>query len=61
MNIEGAFNELTLVVPADVPVRTNTDGLLNLIDRRRETPSTGGPSYRLRVEGAFSRTIVRSE
>lgn len=61
VNVEGAFNALTLVVPEDVPVYPNTDGFLNLVDRRRDRPPTGGPGYRLRVQGAFSRTVVRSD
>jgi hypothetical protein len=60
VNVEGAFNALTLVVPDEVPVRTDTDGFLNLIGRRRDRPAGGAAGYRLRVEGAFSRTRVRS-
>ncbi len=61
IDVQGAFNGLTIVVPPTVPMRTSTDGFVNSVDGRRDAARLSGPGYRLRLEGAFSRTSVRSE
>ena len=48
VELEGAFNELELVIPEDTPVRVTTDGFINLVDRRATDRALSGPTYRLR-------------
>lgn len=61
VNLEGAFNRLELVIPADTPVRVSSDGFINLVDRRPSGRSLNGPAYRLHSDGAFNRVVIRSE
>ena len=59
--LEGAFNNLELVIPEDSPVRISTDGFLNVVDRRDGTDTPTGPAYRLLADGAFNRVVIRSD
>lgn len=59
--LDGSFNRVVLEVPASTPVRVGTEGFLNFVDERRgDQGPDGGPGYRLRLEGAFNRLVVRS-
>lgn len=65
LRLEGAFNQVTIEVPATTPVRTSSEGVLNFVDQRREDGepaggASGAPGYRLRLRGAFNRVVVRS-
>jgi len=61
LNLEGAFNKLELVVPADTPVRVSSDGFINVVDRRPNGRALNGPTYRVHSDGAFNRVVIRSE
>ena len=61
VNLEGAFNRLELVIPADMPVRVSRDGFINVVDRRPNGRALNGPAYRVHSEGAFNRVVIRSE
>lgn len=61
VNLDGAFNQLELVVPVDTPVRVSRDGFINLVDRRPNGRARSGPAYRVHSEGAFNRVVIRSE
>jgi len=72
LDLEGAFNQVVLEVPAATPVRVSREGFLNVVDRKRaghaRTPRDegaddgpdGAPGYRLSLQGAFNRVVVRS-
>ena len=65
LRLEGAFNQVTLEVPAATPVRVSSEGFLNVVDERREDAGrrgggAGPPGYRLRLQGAFNRVVVRT-
>jgi len=51
IRLEGAFTGYHLQVPEGVPVRVQTDGVLNVISGSRGGP---GPGYRIRLRGAFN-------
>jgi hypothetical protein len=59
---KGAFNHFVIEVPDTTPVRVSSDGFLNLTNgrSRRKRPPSGSPGYRVDVEGAFNRLVVRS-
>lgn len=61
LNFEGAFNQVRVVVPPSVPVRVSRSGLLNSVDGRPEARSLTGPGYRLGLEGAFNRVVIRPD
>lgn len=61
IRVDGAFNDINLVVPPDTPVRVVEDGFLNLVSGRKEARGLTGPAYRLRVDGACNRVEVRSD
>lgn len=62
LNFKGAFNHFVLEVPSTTPVRVSTDGFLNLTNgrSRRNRPPSASPGYRVDLEGAFNRLVVRS-
>ena len=62
LDFKGAFNSVVIEVPPTTPVRVSSDGFLNLVDGRRRDrrPPGWSPGYRLGVEGAFNRVVVRS-
>lgn len=60
VDYEGAFNNFEMVVPDEVPVSVSSDGFLNIVDGRPRRDRTG-PGYRLRVDGAFNRIVIRAE
>jgi len=66
LDLEGAFNQVVLEVPATTPVRVRREGFLNVVDDSREErgrrggETDGAPGYRLRLEGAFNRVVIRS-
>jgi hypothetical protein len=62
LDFKGAFNHFVIEVPATTPVRVSSDGFLNLTNgrRRNRRPPSGSPGYRVDVEGAFNRLVVRS-
>jgi hypothetical protein len=61
LDLDGSFNRVVLEVPASTPVRVSTEGFLNSVDESRgDGAPHGGPGYRLRLEGAFNRLLVRS-
>ena len=69
LDFEGAFNQVEIEVPLGTPVRTTTGGLLNLVDREGDRGVAAGrqgdgkdaaPGYRLSLDGAFNRVVVRS-
>lgn len=58
LDIEGAFNQVTIEVPATTPVRVDREGFLNVVDESgRATNDAAG--YHLHLKGAFNRTIIR--
>jgi hypothetical protein len=61
IDLNGAFNHVTLEVPPDTPVRTGTDGFLNVVDGRPGAGSLEGPGYRLDLDGAFNHLVVHSD
>jgi hypothetical protein len=61
VNLEGAFNQLELVVPADTPVRVSSDDFIDVVDRRPNGRALKGPAYRVHSDGAFNRVVIRSE
>jgi hypothetical protein len=60
LDFEGAFSNLEIVVPDEVPVSVSTDGFLNWVDGRPRRDRSG-PGYRLSVDGAFNRVVVRGD
>ena len=72
LDLEGAFNRVVLEVPAATPVRVRREGFLNVVDDshagRDRAPRDGGadggpggaPGYRLSLQGAFNRVVVKS-
>ena len=60
VTLNGAFNQLRLEVPAATRVRVSTDGILNFVDDGPGARSRAGPGYRLLVDGAFNRLLIRS-
>ena len=76
LDVEGAFNQVLIEVPAATPVRVSREGFLNVVDEKqaarvvdagREHGPRGGdggpddaPGYRLNLQGAFNRIVVRS-
>ncbi len=62
LNLKGAFNHVVIEVPRATPVRVSSDGFLNLVDGRRrdKRPPGGNPGYRVGLDGAFNRLVVRS-
>lgn len=72
LDLEGAFNRVVLEIPAATPVRVSREGFLNVVDDRhagreratRDGSAEGGPGgapgYRLSLQGAFNRVVVRS-
>jgi hypothetical protein len=57
INVKGAFSRYSFAVPAQVPVRVDSDGAFNYVTGER-----GGrlPGYRVRLDGAFNRVSVSS-
>jgi hypothetical protein len=60
LELNGAFNDYQLVVPETIPVRIDADGPFNLVDDRA-SPHSGGPGYRVRLEGAFNSVSLSSD
>lgn len=75
LDLEGSFNRVVIEVPVTTLVNVRSEGFLNFVDQRREGQGArdggGGavgrdrgpgvpPGYRLRLEGAFNRIVVRS-
>ncbi len=67
LDLEGAFNQVVLEVPARTPVRVTSEGFLNVVDKRTaegaaadRAAADGAPGYRVQLEGAFNRVVVRS-
>ncbi len=65
LDLDGAFNQVEIEVPAGTPVRVTTDGVLNVVDREGAAGSAAGsaegaPGYRLNLDGAFNRVVVRT-
>lgn len=58
LDLEGAFNSFTLVVPPSVPIRLYTDGFLNTARGGR---GGTGPGYRVRLDGAFNQIDVERQ
>jgi cell wall-active antibiotic response 4TMS protein YvqF len=61
LSLQGAFNRITIEVPADVPVSVDTDGFMNSVHGRDTDASRRGPGYELRLDGAFNWIDVRAE
>jgi len=61
LSLKGAFNRITIEVPADVPVSVDTDGFMNSVQGRDSDSSRTGPGYDLRLDGAFNWIEVRAE
>lgn len=61
LDLRGAFNQVRVEVPGSTPVRASTSGLLNFVEGRPGAGSVEGPGYRLNLDGAFNRVVVRSE
>ena len=61
LDLHGAFNQVRVEVPPSTPVRASTSGLLNFVDGRPGAGSLEGPGYRLNLNGAFNRVVIRSE
>ena len=57
LNIEGAFSSYSFTVPAEVPVRVDSDGAFNYVTGERGGRS---PGYRIRLDGVFNRVKVNS-
>ena len=70
LSFEGSFNQVVVEVPGGTPVRASSEGFLNYVDERSENRGAGdgsaaggpdgAPGYRLRLQGAFNRVVVRS-
>src|SRR2546425_94402 len=66
LGFEGSFNQVVIEVPAATPVGASSEGFLNYVDERsqdrgaRGGSALGGPGYRLQLQGAFNRIVVRS-
>ena len=60
LEFNGAFNRIELIVPPEVPVSVDTEGLLNLVDGRPGARRLEGPGYRLSAEGAFNTFTISS-
>ncbi len=61
VDLEGAFNTVTLIVPQRTPVSVRTDGFMNVVRGRDAARDAAGPRYRVRVDGAFASLRVRSD
>jgi hypothetical protein len=61
LDFSGAFNSVRLEVPPSTPVRVSKSGFLNFVDGRPEARSLTGPGYRLGLEGAFNRVVIRPD
>jgi cell wall-active antibiotic response 4TMS protein YvqF len=61
LDLHGAFNQVRVEVPPSTPVRSSAHGLLNVIDGRPGAASLQGPGYRLNLDGAFNRVVIRSD
>ena len=59
LDFQGAFNVVEVHVPKGTRVTTSTDGFLTFARGRRRGGSDDGPRYKLKVEGAFSRAVIR--
>jgi hypothetical protein len=70
LSFEGAFNQVVVEVPAATPVRASSEGFQNYVDERSgdrgargrspDAGTGGAPGYRLHLQGAFNRVVVRS-
>ena len=70
LGFEGSFNQVVIEVPAATPVGASSEGFLNYVDERSQDRRArggsalggpgGAPGYRLRLQGAFNRVVVRS-
>jgi hypothetical protein len=58
IRLEGAFTGYHLQVPDGVPVRIQTDGVMNIISGSQ---AGTGPGYRIRVRGAFNRLDIERQ
>jgi cell wall-active antibiotic response 4TMS protein YvqF len=63
--LDGAFNQVEIEVPAGTPVRVTTDGVFNVVDRgggaaAAEAGTGDAPGYRVALDGAFNRVVVRT-
>jgi hypothetical protein len=61
LSLQGAFNRITIEVPADVPVSVDAEGFLNSVHGRDPDSSRRGPGYELSLDGAFNWIDVRAE
>jgi hypothetical protein len=61
IDIDGAFNDIDLVVPASTPVSSSTGGAINIVEGRDPPPRSEGPGYRLRVHGLMNHVEIISE
>jgi len=61
LSLQGAFNRITIEVPADVPVSVDAEGFLNSVQGRDPDSSRRGPGYELSLDGAFNWIDVRAE
>ena len=69
LDFDGAFNQMEIEVPAGTPVRTESGGFLNLVDQEKDGDGSDrrsgmgradAPAYRLNLDGAFNRVVVRA-
>lgn len=61
LSVEGAFNDIEILVPPEVPVSVSSDGAINVVDGRPDPPRSGVPGYRLRVEGFMNHVEILSD
>ena len=68
IDLDGAFNKVEIEVPAGTPVRVTGENLLNHVDREgaQEGAAPGGAkgaahAYRLNLDGAFNRIVIRTK
>ncbi len=60
-DIDGAFNDIEIVVPPGTPVSSSSDGLINIVQGRANRPARTGPGYSLRIHGFMNHVEVRSD
>ncbi len=60
-DIDGAFNDIEIVVPPETPVSVSTDGVVNIVQGRPDRPAPTAPGYRLRVHGFMNHVEVSSD